>query len=276
MTPPTAPAPLPCLLLRGLTRSAAHWGDFLDELTRQLPGAPLLTPEIPGNGSLNALTSPSRVAGLTDAVRAQWLQQGGQAPVQLVALSLGGMIACDWAQRYPQDVAGVVLINTSLRPFSPFYRRLRPARWWPLLRRLLLGASDLEWEHQLLDITSQQAAREPLRAWATVAQWVQLRAQHPVSSANAVRQLAAAARYHAPPRPPPVPMTVLVGAGDSLVHPSCSLRLAQAWGLSCHVHPQAGHDLPLDDGPWVARQIALQRQTLANCAQGHSEPGRIN
>jgi predicted alpha/beta hydrolase family esterase len=49
---------------------------------------------------------------------------------------------------------------------------------------------------------------------------------------------------------------VLVSAADGLVDPRCSQRLAQAWGAPMRKHPTAGHDLPLDDGAWVAREVA--------------------
>jgi len=48
----------------------------------------------------------------------------------------------------------------------------------------------------------------------------------------------------------------LNGARDRLVDARCSERLAQAWQVELHTHPDAGHDLPLDDGEWVARQVA--------------------
>jgi len=40
-----------------------------------------------------------------------------------------------------------------------------------------------------------------------------------------------------------------------MVHPRCSQRLARAWGAQFALHPSAGHDLPLDDGDWVAREV---------------------
>jgi hypothetical protein len=49
---------------------------------------------------------------------------------------------------------------------------------------------------------------------------------------------------------------VLAGAGDRLVDPTCSRRLAAAWACPLAVHPWAGHDLPLDDAQWVLDQVA--------------------
>ncbi|MGZ5183361.1 MAG: alpha/beta fold hydrolase, partial [Ramlibacter sp.] len=72
---------------------------------------------------------------------------------------------------------------------------------------------------------------------------------------NALRQLWAAARYRAPDRPPAVPLLLLASAGDRLVHPSCSARLADRWEVPLRLHPWAGHDLPLDDPAWVLDHV---------------------
>ena len=70
-----------------------------------------------------------------------------------------------------------------------------------------------------------------------------------------LRQLAAAARYAPPAKPPATPLLLLASAGDSLVSPHCSERLAEQWKLALRLHPNAGHDLPLDDPDWVVEQI---------------------
>ena len=51
------------------------------------------------------------------------------------------------------------------------------------------------------------------------------------------------------------PTLVLSSAGDRLVNPLCSTRLAAAWQTAHAQHPWAGHDLPHDDGEWVCRQL---------------------
>lgn len=62
--------------------------------------------------------------------------------------------------------------------------------------------------------------------------WIALRRRHPVSTANALRQLAAAARFRLPARRPPLPMLVLGGRRDALVDPHCSRALAAHWQLA--------------------------------------------
>ena len=77
-----------------------------------------------------------------------------------------------------------------------------------------------------------------------------------MSAANTLRQLAAAARYRWSGSAPAQPVLVLRSAGDRLVDPACSQRIAEAWRAGLLTHPDAGHDLPLDDGPWLAAQVA--------------------
>jgi len=44
-------------------------------------------------------------------------------------------------------------------------------------------------------------------------------------------------------------------ARDALVDARCSQALARAWGVPLAIHPDAGHDLPLDAGPWVVERV---------------------
>jgi pimeloyl-ACP methyl ester carboxylesterase len=163
----------------------------------------VLVPDWPGNGARWAERSPATVAGLTEALRQDLRAQGvalGSEPVGVLALSLGAMVSCDWAQRHPRELAAAVLVNTSLRGHSPFWQRLRPARYAGLLRRSMLPTAAEDWERHLLAITAPLHARSPGAA-ATLADWVRLRQSQPVSRANALRQLAAALRYRPPRRP---------------------------------------------------------------------------
>ena len=85
--------------------------------------------------------------------------------------------------------------------------------------------------------------------------WQTLRMERPVSRPNALRQLLAAARFQGPQRKPVTPTLVLASEQDQLVSAECSKILATQWQSALRLHPSAGHDLPLDDGPWVAAQV---------------------
>lgn len=245
------------VLLRGLTREARHWGDMKLQLKHQLnltfPPArhQVVALDLPGNGALFAQASPVSVRGMVEAARRQLLATGAKPPYALVAMSLGGMVATDWAQRYPREVARLVLINTSMRPYSGITERLRPASW---LRLAWLAA---HWRnpdsaeriiHQLT-CSADSSRNDDLPGW------VAIRKSAPVSAASALRQMLAAARFRCAATPPRCPALVLSSTADRLVDARCSAALAAAWLAPHYRHPWAGHDLPHDDAAWVTQRI---------------------
>ncbi len=240
------------VLLRGLTRERRHWGAFVEAFGAHLDASRVIALDLPGNGALHAERSPARVDAMAEAARAELQRRGIAPPYRVLAMSLGAMVALEWASRWPGEIAGAVLINTSLRPFSPATQRLRPRAFVTLLRLLLTKPSPLETERTVLRLTSALAGHHTA---GVLTNWTRWREESPVSAGNALRQLAAAARYRAPLEAPAVPLLVLRSAGDTLVDARCSARLAAHWQLPIATHPWAGHDLPLDDGEWVAVQV---------------------
>jgi pimeloyl-ACP methyl ester carboxylesterase len=245
------------VLLRGLTREAAHWGSFVTEFDAVEPATRVLALDLPGAGALHRMASPLRVQGLVQHCREQLHARGGAAdgPVRLLGLSLGGMVAACWALACPQEVSHLVVVNTSMRPFGRAHERLRPASW-PALLPLLIERDARAAEQRILQLTSHCADAQA----EVLDEWVAIRRARPVSHANALRQLLAAARYRLPAQVPAARALVLCSAADRLVDPVCSHRLAAHWGCELALHAQAGHDLPLDAGAWVAQRV---RQWLA-------------
>jgi pimeloyl-ACP methyl ester carboxylesterase len=239
------------IFLRGLTRERRHWGDFPAVFREAIPAAEIVAPDLPGNGTLNALRSPAAIGAMVEHCRNALREQGIRPPYFLLAMSLGAMVAAEWAARHPEDLSGCVLIGTSFGGISPFHQRLRPRNYATLLGLALPGMNDAAREAAVLRLTSNLAENRD----RIVQDWSAWRREHPVSRANALRQLWAAARYRLPAQRPAVPMLVLAGAGDALVDPACSRELARRWQTGYAEHPAAGHDLPLDDGAWVARQV---------------------
>jgi pimeloyl-ACP methyl ester carboxylesterase len=237
------------ILLRGLTRESGHWGEFAQQFAQVVPKAQVIALDLPGNGQFHLERSPLSVQAMVAHCRAELALRHVAPPYGLLAMSLGAMAAVEWSKVYPQEVAAQVLINTSMRPFSAFYQRLRPGNYGVLLKLVLLGASPQLWEHTVLRLTSHKADTSVL------GMWLEIRRAQPVSRSNALRQLLAAARFKAPGNRPLVPTLVLASQQDRLVAVQCSEALAKHWQCALHVHASAGHDLPLDDGPWVARQV---------------------
>ena len=240
------------VFLRGLTREGAHWGTFPTIFQQALPTAHLVALDLPGNGQFHRMRSPLTVEAMAQACREEMGRLGLDPPYRLLALSLGAMVAIEWARSAPEDVAGCVLINTSVRPFSPFDKRLLPWNYPTLLWLMAMRPPAGEIERAVWALTSNQGTV----CAATVKEWVSVRVQRPVSLVNTVRQLVAAARYRAPARAPLGNFLLLASTNDRLVSAQCSQALALAWGLELAEHPSAGHDLPLDDPEWVAGQVA--------------------
>ncbi len=237
------------ILLRGLMREARHWGGLPEVLRAQVGGAEVVTLDLPGNGRLHRLRSPSSVLQMVDFCRGELAARGISPPYHLLGLSMGGMVAVAWGSTHPQELYGCVLINSSLGRFDPFYRRLRPGAYPALLS--LVSGTPAQQERAILRLTSRRGEAQA----GVLEAWLAYRRECPVSRRNALRQLFAAARYRAPTRRPAVPILVLASAQDALVNPRCSRHLAARWNTPLAIHPDAGHDLPLDDAAWVARQV---------------------
>jgi pimeloyl-ACP methyl ester carboxylesterase len=239
------------VLLRGLTRGSGHWGLFARSMQERLDGAAVVALDLPGNGLLNELPSPATIGAMATWCREHLRAMGIETPVYLLAVSMGAMVATEWATRAPQAVAGCVLVNTSFAGISPWHQRLRPSSCAALLSIAFAARTSAQREAAILRLTSRNARA----AAAVVEQWTALRDAHPVSAKNALQQLLAAARYRPPLVAPKVPLLVLSSTRDALVDPRCSQALAAHWRCASAIHPRAGHDLTLDDGSWVVARI---------------------
>ncbi len=233
------------VLIRGLLRDARHWGDFPALLQSCFPDAEIITPDIPGSGIYHQQTSPNSIQAMTEALRQQ-IPAG--KPLHLIAISMGGMIAIDWMLRYPSEIESSVLINTSMRPLSPFYQRLR---WqiYPEIIRLLFQRGEKR-EQSILQLTSNEHQQDK----DILQHWTDWQKQRPVSGKSAINQLLAAARFSVT-SVPQQPVLLLGSLHDRLVSNQCSRQIQQRWKTAVYWHPQAGHDLPLDDPSWVVDRI---------------------
>jgi pimeloyl-ACP methyl ester carboxylesterase len=236
------------VLLRGLMRESRHWGDFPQLLQNSLAGQVIVTLDFPGNGSLHEEASLSSVALMADYCHAQMAKSGYAPPYRVLALSLGAMAALAWSRRHPTEVEKLVLINTSIAPYSPFYHRLRPKNYASLILFLLAGSASRR-EKLILRLTS---AKDRSGLWA---QWIRYAQEYPITQANILRQLFAAMSYRDDPTPPSVPVLLLAAEKDELVNVLCSQLLAEQWDCNICLHASAGHDLPLDDPFWVVQKI---------------------
>jgi pimeloyl-ACP methyl ester carboxylesterase len=238
------------VFLRGLIRQHRHWEDFPLRFEAAFPGVQVLTLDLPGNGDLHDRESPVAISGMVDSVRKQLEQRNIHGPVNVLAVSLGAMTTISWMERFPHEIERGVLINTSLRGMSGFRERLRPANYGRILRSVLSGDLVAR-ERTILDLTTNLYPHKDMLAH----KWAGYAAKQPTSRSNSLRQLAAATSFSAPKARPHEHVLVLQSLADHLVEPVCSTRMAESWRWPLLVHPTAGHDLTLDDGDWVIKQV---------------------
>ncbi|WP_347986972.1 alpha/beta hydrolase [Methylomonas sp. AM2-LC] len=241
------------LLLRGLARETEHWGAFTSLLQTVFPLAQIKTLDLPGTGQYYQQSSPSNISEITNQIRQQAYKQGLlEKPLTLVALSMGGMVAWEWMQKYPDDINAAVLINTSFASLSPFYQRLR---WksYAKLASIILTTNIYQREQAILKLVTNNRQNDAVN----IAHWHEIQTRRPVNLSNSLRQIIAAARYKPTNEKPKQAVLLLNSWGDRLVDPACSIAIQKKWHIDLHTHPWAGHDLSLDDSNWLAHHLKI-------------------
>lgn len=237
------------VLLRGLAREAAHWLDFPEQLKNLLgDNYRLHLVDFPGCGKYFQQDALASIADMTEFARNEIAALKPETDaLYLLGISMGGMVALDWAQRYPHTVRGLVLINSSAGD-QPFWWRLRPAAWPTMIRALLTSSQTRE--ACVLNIVSNNKADYTQH----LNQWLSIQQQRPVSRATIITMLRAAAQFR-PRSTCAVHGLVLASEHDRMVSVRASEAIAAQFHWPINKHHSAGHDLPMDDPHWVATQI---------------------
>jgi pimeloyl-ACP methyl ester carboxylesterase len=234
------------LFLRGLIREKRNWGSFPEIFTRAT-GDSVFTVDLPGAGTENRERVPLSVPDMVDHVRARWLRdRTGEGPWSLLAVSLGGMIALTWQEKYPQDFQRVVVVNTSSGDLSGPLERFNPRAL-----RVALARNHVEREKRIVDITVN---RRDFDIEAHAARAAEIARDRPISFRSGLRQIVAGTRSKLPKKAH-VPTLVLASTADRLVKHICSERIAQKLGAELRLHHTGGHDLPFDAPEWIAEQV---------------------
>jgi pimeloyl-ACP methyl ester carboxylesterase len=251
------------VLVRGLARESRHWGAFIQDLEEAYANRGLTVRiellDLPGCGRHSEMRAPLTVDETADFLREKLKEilvreaAEGLLPAthrRLVSISLGGMVGSSWLARYPTDFHSAILMNSSFRGISSAARRLRWQEWWRIPG--ILGAKEMQVrERRILDWVSNR----PEKREAALAEWIAIQNSRPVSNLNLAIQLSTAMRYESPPRIA-TPILVVTCQNDRMVSHECSRAIAKTYNAELRIHPTAGHDVTLDDGPWVASIIA--------------------
>lgn len=243
------------IFIRGLARHSGHWGPFIPVFKKFFPEDEIELIDIRGNGHWAhspSLTSISQnVRDLRD--RSQTIR--AEKKPYLLTISLGSMIGVEWAHRYPEELSGVVTINTSDRSHCYFWERMQPANYLSLISLLPYKKNSPLLEKRIIDLITEDFPGKD--------EWAESFSKMPQTSRiNFVKQVFAASQYNFPDKKPKVDLLMLNSLGDKLVHPVCTERIAESWKLKVHTHPTAGHDIPLQDPTWVSEQILQWRSSI--------------
>lgn len=233
------------LLLRGLARESAHWGDFPQHLEKTL-NHKVICLDLPGFGNQRAQTSPLSIPAITEDLRSRL---GTADKIGILGVSMGGMVALDWAHRYPKEVSHLVLVNTSAKNLGTVFHRLKIKAMGKILQALL-EPDHYKREETILSLISNSPKRnQTAKVWGDIA-----KARLP-DRKNVVFQLLAAAQFKAP-FDLKTPTLVLCSEFDRLASYQCSETLAQKLGATLKINHEAGHDLPHDDPQWLMDEMA--------------------
>ena len=235
------------ILLRGLVRETGHWGEFIT-LLQNAPWCDQVLPlDLLGAGEHHQKDAPLHVQEYTD-----YLQQNHPLTGKwvLLGISFGGMIALDWCHRYPDAFSKLILINSSAGNLSPFWQRMRPGMFLHLLRLFLWHDNPLKREEIIFSMASnlKKTDNEIIKQMASVQEI------RPASRKNCLRQAMAGGTFRLP-LIDSLPTIIFASEKDRLVHPLCSVKMAETLKAPIVWHPSSGHDLPLDDPNWLVEEM---------------------
>ncbi|MBT7608500.1 MAG: alpha/beta hydrolase [Bacteriovoracaceae bacterium] len=244
------------ILLRGLSREVRHWGAFPNILKSKNERYRVFPLELPGNGKKFGIDSKSSLIENVEDLRKEFLELRKQnsGNFGVIAISLGGMVALTWADKYPDDFKDLVVLNSSAGDLSSVFKRLQPGAMKEIFKLICSSTYNdniYDREKTILKMTTTMTplTDELIKKWADFGQ------EYPMTRKNVFRQLYSALKFVVPKRLK-CNTLILSGAKDSLCHPQCSEIIAKLYNSKSAVHPEAGHDLTLDDPNWLASQIA--------------------
>ncbi|WII73791.1 alpha/beta hydrolase [Bdellovibrio sp. 22V] len=238
------------IFLRGLARGVGHWGSFVSKMKERFPEDRIELLDLPGNGTRHEEKSPLHISEYVKDLRSRSEFVKNQEPFNIMAVSLGAMVTTEWMREYPHEVKRGYLVCTSSTGFSRFYERFQPMNFLKSAHLVAAQKDEMAWEKVILDMVtnSHERRQEEILALAAFTK------KNPMRIENILRQLVAASRYQFP-HEAPGDVRLLGSYGDRLVSPTCTLKIAEKWGVKPAMHSWAGHDIPIDDPHWLIEHL---------------------
>lgn len=238
------------ILLRGLLREKRHWGDFPDILQSNLGSEfSVEALDLPGIGTQRGTLFSLDIDEVVHDLRTRSEVIMKKDKILLVSNSLGSMIAMKWAELFPEDLSGVVLMNTSASNISDLKERISKYAL-KVFAQVIAEEDPAKREAKVLSLVSSKYINDSSKA----EEWGSYAMGKKETLELGLRQLWVASKFHSR-GVLDVPSLVLCSLQDRLLDPMATMKVARAIGAEQRINHVAGHDLPLDDPEWVSLEI---------------------
>ena len=201
--------------------------------------------------SKNNSKSPLEINKYVQDLRHDWLRlkETNPGPWGVVGISMGGMMALDWCDKFCDDFKNCILINTSTSDTAPVHRRIS-FEAISTFSKLLFNKDNREREAKALSLTvkMKELPDHLLDAYAGFFE------DKSLNRLNFIRQVFAASHFKLP-QSVEASTLVLAGKQDKLAHFECSVEISKKLSAPLELHELAGHDLPIDDPDWIIEMI---------------------
>ena len=217
----------------------------------QKPNANIITPEIPGVGEFVDQVSPNTLEEMVNFMRDKVLHKITGEDNFLIAMSLGGMMARQWVEKFPNDFKQVTLVNTSFRGINPLFDRIKPISIYNFIKIFMTPGIEAREEAIVKMVSNNSINHEVI-----IKDWIEIQKKRPVKRQSFINQIKGALKFK--PQldwPNHLPLMILCGKKDRLCSYKSSVELNKKWGGKLFMHPEAGHDLPIDACSWMIENL---------------------
>jgi 3-oxoadipate enol-lactonase len=223
------------VLLHGFPLDRRIWDDALKPLSAKFR---VIAPNLRGfGGSRHEL--PFTIESLADDVH-HFLNLIGALPCVLGGLSMGGYVAQGYAQKYPYDLDGLVLIDTKSAADTPEGKHGRQQMIDLVRKSGSKAIADQMFPKMISPALAKSQAAEKLRSI--------MEACPPLTIEHALAAMRDRQDYTAWLATFAKPILIVVGAEDAIASPDVARAMhASARGSRLAIIPNAGHMAPLEN-----------------------------
>jgi len=251
----------PVVLLMGIGISSRAWLDTPKRLADQsATPRTVITIDNRGTGQSSRPRRPFRMGDMADDVAAV-LDHAGIATTDVLGISLGGMIAQEFAIRHPSRVRGLALLCTT--PGFPLGTLPNPKAVAHLVKGFLNGLRGDDFERLMAPahrLAEARAARKKM-------DWQAMVKGEVFDPMTLTLHLIAAGLHASAQNLDKIrcPTLVVSGHDDLLIPADNSRRIARAIpGATLRILPEVGHDILSLEPDCIAQSLAFLDQACAS------------